>query len=46
MTAEERLALAQRALARSRADAAEVTVNATHQALSRFTRETLHQNVD
>ncbi len=46
MTAEERLALAQRALARSRADAAEVTVNATHQGLSRFTRETLHQNVD
>jgi len=46
MTAEERLALAQRTLARSRADATDVTVTATHRALSRFTRETIHQNVD
>jgi predicted Zn-dependent protease len=46
MTAEERLALAERALTRSRADATDVTVIANHRALSRFTRETIHQNVD
>jgi len=46
MTAEERLALAERTLARSRADATDVTVISSHRALSRFTRETIHQNVD
>jgi PmbA protein len=46
MHAEDRLALAEAVLARSRADATEVTVIATHQALSRFTHETIHQNVD
>jgi len=46
MTAEERLALAERTLARSRADATDVTVIGSHRALSRFTRETIHQNVD
>jgi PmbA protein len=46
MHADERLALAEAVLARSRADATEVTVIATHQALSRFTHETIHQNVD
>ncbi|MFN2460214.1 MAG: TldD/PmbA family protein [Candidatus Velthaea sp.] len=46
MQAEERLALAERALARSRAESTEVTVHAQHQALTRFTHEAVNQNVD
>jgi predicted Zn-dependent protease len=46
MDASERGALADRVLARSRADATEVTVTSQHRALTRFTHETIHQNVD
>ena len=44
--AEERRALAARALARSRADATEAIVTSTQRALTRFTHEFIHQNVD
>lgn len=46
MRAEERRALAERVLGLVAADAAEVTVASSHRALTRFTRETIHQNVD
>lgn len=46
MDAEARRALAERVLERSRAGATEVTVTALHRALTRFTHETIHQNVD
>jgi PmbA protein len=46
MDAEQRTALAERVLARSGADATEVLVTSTRRALTRFTHETVHQNVD
>jgi predicted Zn-dependent protease len=46
MDADARGALAQRILARSPADATEVIVNANRRALTRFTHEFIHQNVD
>jgi predicted Zn-dependent protease len=46
MDAERRSALAQRILARSTADATEVIVTANRRALTRFTHEFIHQNVD
>jgi predicted Zn-dependent protease len=46
MDAEERGALAARILERSTADATEVIVNANRRALTRFTHEFIHQNVD
>jgi predicted Zn-dependent protease len=46
MDAEARLALAERVLARSRADATEVLVHAGRTALARFNHETIHQHVD
>jgi predicted Zn-dependent protease len=46
MDVEERRALAARVLARSRADATEAIVTANHRALTRFTHEFIHQNVD
>jgi len=46
MDAEERAALATRVLERSRADATEAIVTSTHRALTRFTHEFIHQNVD
>lgn len=46
MTAEERLALAERALERSRADATEIMVTTAHTALTRFAHEMVPQNVD
>ena len=46
MDADARLALAERVLARSRADAAEVIVSSDRTALTRFTHEAIHQNVD
>jgi predicted Zn-dependent protease len=46
MDAEARRALAARVLARSRADATEVMVVSDHRALTRFTHEFVHQNVD
>jgi PmbA protein len=46
MDAEARLALAERVLARSRAGAAEVIVSSDRTALTRFTHEAIHQNVD
>jgi predicted Zn-dependent protease len=46
MTAEERLAVAQAVLAHSRADGTEVTVAASRQGLTRFTHETINQNID
>lgn len=46
MDADGRRALAERVLARSRADATEVTVTSRHRALTRFTHEIVHQNVD
>jgi predicted Zn-dependent protease len=46
MDAEARRALAARILERSHADATEVTVVANHRALTRFTHELIHQNVD
>jgi predicted Zn-dependent protease len=46
MDVEERRALAARVLARSRADATEAIVTTNHRALTRFTHEFIHQNVD
>jgi predicted Zn-dependent protease len=46
MTADERTALAERVLGHARAEAAEVTVTYERRALTRFTRETITQNVD
>jgi PmbA protein len=46
MTPDERLALAERVLARSNADGTEVTIAANYQALTRFTHESVNQNVD
>jgi len=46
MTPEERLALAERVLARSHAGGTEVTIVANNQALTRFTHESVSQNVD
>lgn len=46
MTADARMALAEAVLARSRADATEVTVESKQQALTRFTHESVHQNID
>jgi PmbA protein len=46
MDAEARSALAARVLAHSRADATEVIVTTNHRALTRFTHEFIHQNVD
>jgi predicted Zn-dependent protease len=46
MDADERLALAERVLERSHADATEAIVSGAHRALSRFTHETIHQSVD
>jgi PmbA protein len=46
MTPEERLAFAERVLARSKADGAEVTIVENRQALTRFTHESVNQNVD
>ena len=46
MDADARGALATRVLERSRADATEVIVNANRRALTRFTHEFIHQNVD
>lgn len=45
MTPDERMRIAQNVLERSRA-ATEVTVTTTHQALTRFTHETVNQNID
>jgi predicted Zn-dependent protease len=46
MDAEARRALAARVLKRSRADATEAIVTSEHRALTRFTHEFVHQNVD
>ena len=46
MDAEARRALAARILERSRADATEAIVTSEHRALTRFTHEFVHQNVD
>ncbi len=46
MTAEERAQVARRVLARSQADATEVTVTAGFQGLTRFTREAVTHNID
>jgi predicted Zn-dependent protease len=46
MDADARHALAARILDHSRADATEVIITATHRALTRFTHEFIHQNVD
>jgi predicted Zn-dependent protease len=46
MTADERRAVARAVLARSRADAAEVTVEAKQTALTRFTHEAVSANID
>jgi len=46
MDADARLALAERVLARSRADGTEVTIASDRTALTRFTHESIHQNVD
>jgi PmbA protein len=46
MDAERRRALAARVLERSRADATEAIVTSDHRALTRFTHEFVHQNVD
>ena len=46
MDADARRALAARVLERSRADATEVIVTSEHRALTRFTHEFIHQNVD
>jgi predicted Zn-dependent protease len=46
MDAEQRSALAQRILAHAHADATEVIVTANRRALTRFTHEFIHQNVD
>jgi predicted Zn-dependent protease len=46
MTADERSAVAQAVLAQTHADAAEVTVEAMRQALTRFTHETVNANLD
>jgi PmbA protein len=46
MDADARRALATRVLDRSRADATEVIVWSEHRALTRFTHEFIHQNVD
>jgi hypothetical protein len=46
MDAEARRALAARVLERSQADATEATVASEHRALTRFTHEFVHQNVD
>jgi len=46
MTRDERVAVAGAVLARSRADDTEVTVATSHQALTRFTHETVNQNID
>jgi PmbA protein len=46
MTPDERLAVAQTVLARSRSDDTEVSVETHRQALTRFTHEAVNQNVD
>src|ERR1700729_2315744 len=46
MDADARRALAARVLERSRADATEAIVTSDHRALTRFTHEFVHQNVD
>ena len=46
MDADARRAIAARVLARSRADATEAIVTSEHRALTRFTHEFVHQNVD
>lgn len=46
MDADERRALAARVLERSHADATEAIVSGTRRALTRFTHEAVHQNVD
>ena len=46
MQADERAAIAEAVLARSHADGTEVSVEHTHQALTRFTHEAVSQNVD
>jgi PmbA protein len=46
MDAEARRAIAARVLSRSRADATEAIVSSEHRALTRFTHEFVHQNVD
>jgi PmbA protein len=46
MNADARRAIAARVLARSRADATEAIVTSEHRALTRFTHEFIHQNVD
>src|SRR4051812_48032096 len=46
MDADGRRALAARVLERSRADATEAIVTSDHRALTRFTHEFVHQNVD
>lgn len=46
MEADARRALAARVLERSRADATEAIVTSEHRALTRFTHEFVHQNVD
>ena len=46
MEADGRSAIAARVLARSRADATEAIVTSEHRALTRFTHEFIHQNVD
>jgi PmbA protein len=46
MTADERIAVAGAVLARSRADATEVSVETTRLGLTRFTHEAVNQNVD
>ncbi len=46
MDADARRALAARVLERSRADATEAIVTSDHRALTRFTHEFIHQNVD
>jgi PmbA protein len=46
MEADARRALAERVIARSNADATEAVVSSEHRALTRFTHEFIHQNVD
>src|SRR5471030_3199756 len=46
MRPEDRIALAERVLSRSQADGTEVTIGESYQALTRFTHESVNQNVD
>ena len=46
MTPDERIAVADAVLARSRADATEVSIETSRLGLTRFTHETVNQNID